>query len=472
MHPDENIRDLYNRRDFLSRCGVGLGSIALSSLLGKDLQATAPASGTAKRVIYLHMAGSPAAQDTFDYKPKLQQAHGQLCPKEFIENKRLAFIKGHPTLLGSPYKFHSAGKSGTKITELMPHFAKIIDDVTLIRSMTTTEFNHAPAQLLMHTGSPQFGAPSLGSWASWGLGSLNNDLPTFVVMVSGGVDPSGGKSLWQSGFLPSHHQAAQLRSQGDPILFLKNPAGMSAKVRRRSLDALHELNQLEFEQSGDPETLSRIKQYELAWRMQSSVPDVMDIAKEPKEVHALYGSEPGKASFANNCLLARRLVEKGVRFVQLYDWGWDLHGTNPSDDLMSQFPKKCKATDRASAALVIDLKRRGLLKDTLVIWGGEFGRTSMNEKRNGSKLLGRDHHPDCFSLWMAGGGAKPGLVYGSTDELGYAVHENPFPVRDFQATIMHMLGLDPHKTSYPYQGLDQRFIGPADTPRVRKEVLA
>ena len=459
------------RRDFLSRSGVGLGAIALSTLLDGRRTLRAP-SPRAKRVIYLHMAGSPPPQDTLDFKPKLQELSGTPCPEEFIENRRLAFIKGHPTLLGSPHGARPVGGNGLHVSELLPHFAEIVDDVTVIRSMSTTEFNHAPAQLLLHTGSPRFGAASMGSWVSWGLGSLNRDLPTFVVMVSGGTDPSGGKSLWNSGFLPSHHQAAQLRSKGDPILFIENPDGMSPAVRRRSLDALRDLNELEHQRIGDPETLSRIEQYELAWRMQSSVPEVMDIAREPAEVHALYGSTPGKASFANNCLLARRLVEKGVRFVQLYDWGWDIHGTATNDDLMTQFPKKCREVDRPVAALVKDLKRRGLLDDTLVIWGGEFGRTSMNEKRNGSKLLGRDHHPDCFTIWMAGGGVKRGLVYGASDELGYFVHENELPVRDLQATILHLLGLDPHRTSYPYQGLDQRLIGPADTPRVRHEILA
>lgn len=475
----ELIRNL-SRREFLARSGVGLGAIALSTLLDESATGSvahaptqhAPTSPKARRVIYLHMAGSPPPQDTFDFKPKLQELSGTLCPESFLENRRLAFIKGHPTLLGSPHRFTPAGGNGLAVTDLMPHFASIVDEVTLIRSMSTTEFNHAPAQLLLYTGSPQFGAASLGSWVSWGLGSLNRDLPTFVVMVSGGADPSGGKSLWSSGFLPSHHQAAQLRSRGDPILYIDDPKGMSPAVRRRSLDALEELNRLEHARSGDPETLSRIEQYELAWRMQSSVPEVMDITREPQEVHDLYGSEPGKASFANNCLLARRLVEKGVRFVQLYDWGWDIHGTNPDDDLITQFPKKCRETDRPVAALIKDLKRRGLLDDTLVIWGGEFGRTSMNEKRNGSKYLGRDHHPDCFTMWMAGGGVKRGLVYGSTDELGYFVHEDELPVRDLQATILHLLGLDPHRTGYAYQGLDQRLIGPADDPSVRHAILA
>jgi hypothetical protein len=312
----------------------------------------------------------------------------------------------------------------------------------------------------------------MGSWVTWGLGSESQDLPGFVVLVSGGTDPTGGKSLWSSGFLPSVFQGVQCRSKGEPILYVSNPAGMDRESRRRSLDALRQLNELELKEIGDPETLTRISQYELAYRMQITVPDVMDIAKEPKEVQESYGAKPGDGSFANNCLLARRLIEKGVRFVQLFDWGWDTHGTIPGDDLMNQLPKKCRQSDQPVAALIKDLKARGLLDETLVIWGGEFGRTPLNEERNGSKLLGRDHHPHAFTIWMAGGGVKPGLIYGETDELGYRIVRDKMSVRDLQATILHLLGLDPHKLHYKYQGLDQRLIGPTNEPVVNHRLFA
>ena len=463
-----------DRRHFLLNSGLGLGALALSELERQDKsKARGPHfPPTAKRVIYLHMAGSPPAVDLLDPKPKLQKLNGTLCPKAFFEGKRLAFIKGHPTLLGSPFPFYKAGSQGLSISTLMPHLGGVIDELCLIRSMHTDQFNHAPAQLLFQTGSPFFGGASLGSWVSYGLGSLNQNLPTFVVMVSGGTDPSGGKSLWGSSYLPSRHQATRLRSRGDPVLYLGNPKGMDRQGRRFALDAIAKLNRLEHEKTRDPQTLARSEQYELAFRMQLSVPTVMDISREPQEVKDLYGAQPGKASFANNCLLARRLVEKGVRFVQLYDWGWDLHGTGKNDDLLHAFPRKCKETDRPVAALIQDLKRRGLLEDTLVIWGGEFGRTPMNEARNGSKFLGRDHHRDCFSLWMAGGGVKRGHVHGETDDLGYSITKDPVSVRDLQATILHTLGLDARKLSYPYMGLNQRLIGPSDEAQLRPELLS
>jgi len=312
----------------------------------------------------------------------------------------------------------------------------------------------------------------MGSWVTWGLGSMNADLPGFVVLVSGGTDPSGGKALWSSGYLPSEYQGVQCRTRGDSILYVSDPKGMARTTRRRSLDALRSLNELELDAVGDPETASRIEQYELAYRMQTSVPEAMDIGNEPESVHQAYGTKPGETAFANNCLLARRLVEQGVRFVQLYDWGWDIHGTGSHDDLLTQFPKKCEQTDRPIAALLEDLDQRGLLDETLVVWSGEFGRTSMNEKRGGSTYLGRDHHPDCFTMWMAGGGVKRGLVYGSTDELGYFIHENPMSVHDLQATILHLLGLDPHTLRYRYQGLQQRLIGPAEGPEVVHDLIA
>lgn len=474
------IRDI-TRRHFLSSTAMGLGSIGLSSLLGSktfgsrtqddgDTNLLPHFAPRAKRIIYLHMAGSPPQQDLFDYKPLLNKLHGQTAPKELYDNTRFAFIKGDPTILGSPFDFARHGANGTWVSELLPNFASIVDDVTIVKSMHTDQFNHAPAQLFLYTGSPQLGRPSMGSWITYGLGSEADNLPGFVVLVSGNKTPSAGKSVWGSGFLPSVYQGVQCRSVGDPVLFVSDPDGMSRQTRRRSLDALRDLNEIQQQESGDPEVLSRIEQYELAFRMQMSVPEVMDISREPELIRDSYGAEPGKASFANNCLLARRLIENGVRFVQLFDWGWDTHGTGKSDDIVHQLPLKCKLTDRPVAALIKDLKRRGLLEDTLVIWSGEFGRTPMNEARNGSKYLGRDHHPGCFTIWMAGAGVKSGLVYGETDPLGYTITRNPVHVHDLQATILHLLGLDHERLTYRYQGRDFRLTDVHG--RVVKDILA
>ena len=312
----------------------------------------------------------------------------------------------------------------------------------------------------------------MGSWITYGLGSENENLPGFVVLVSGGTDPTGGKALWGSGFLPSVYQGVQCRTEGEPILFVSNPKGMSGSTRRSSLDALRRLNELEYERFGDPETLTRISQYELAYRMQITAPGVMDISKEPEWALREYGAEPGGSSFANNCLLARRLVEQGVRYVQLYDWGWDIHGNSKGNALNTALPAKCRDIDRPIAALLRDLKQRGLLDDTLIIWGGEFGRTPMNEARGGVKWLGRDHHPDAFTIWLAGGGVKPGVHHGATDEFGYNIIENEVFVHDLQATILSLLGLDPYQLSVPYQGLNQRLIGPSNDPRIVQEILA
>ena len=338
--------------------------------------------------------------------------------------------------------------------------------------MHTDQFNHAPAELLLFTGSPRNGGAAMGSWITYGLGSENQDLPGFVVLISGGTDPTGGKALWSTGFLPTVYQGVQCRTVGDPILYVSNPKGMDRDDRRRTLDALRQLNEYELKEFGDPETLTRISQYELAFRMQMSVPEVMDIRQEPEHILELYGAQPGAASFANNCLLARRLVERGVRYVQLFDWGWDCHGTGKGDDIVYHLPEKCNDIDRPVAALLKDLKRRGLLDETLVVWGGEFGRTSMNEARGGSTFLGRDHHPHCFTLWMAGGGFKGGMSLGATDDLGYQITEKPVTVHDLQATILHLLGLDAEKLRFPYQGLQQRLIGVEGDGHVRKELLA
>jgi len=471
------------RRHFLSQCQTGLGAIALASLGGKSnlalgserepLAAKAPPRpAQVKRVIYLHMAGGPPQHELFDYKPKLVEHHLQPCPDELLKQERFAFIKGHPLLLGTPYKFAQHGQSGAWVSELLPNFTKIVDDVCLIRSMHTDQFNHAPAELFIFTGSPRFGGASMGSWVTYGLGSESDNLPGFVVLVSGGTDPTGGKALWSSGFLPSVYQGVQCRSKGEPVLYVSDPPGWTRDSRRRSLDALERLNQREFERLGDPETQTRMSQYELAFRMQMSVPEVMDVGREPKHMLEAYGAEPGAGSFANNCLLARRLVERGVRFVQLFDWGWDCHGTGKGDDIVHHLPNKCKQVDQPIAALVSDLKQRGLLDETLVVWGGEFGRTAMNEARDGSKFLGRDHHPHCFSIWMTGGGIRRGVVVGQTDELGYHVTQDPFTVRDLQATILHLLGLDPWQFSFTYQGLRNRLIGPAGEGQLHPAVLA
>jgi hypothetical protein len=461
------------RRHFLGQCRTGLGAIALSSLLGQSI---ASASGLrepgspnpfapkpphftprAKRVIWLHMAGSPPQHDLLDPKPLLKTLDRQPCPDSLLAGERFAFIKGHPKILASPYKFAKHGRSGIEISELLPNIASIADDLTIVRSMHTDQFNHAPAQLFLYTGSPLLGRPSFGSWATYGLGCESADLPAFVVLVSGNKTPSAGKSVWGSGFLPSVYQGVQCRTTGDPVLYVSDPDGMSRATRRRSLDALRELNELQHEHAGDPETLSRVSQYELAYRMQIAVPETMDIAREDQATLDMYGAAPGQARFANNCLLARRLAEKGVRFVQLFDWGWDTHGTGPSDDIITQLPLKCRQTDKPVAALITDLKRRGMLDDTLVVWSGEFGRTAMNEERNGSTFLGRDHHPHCFSIFMAGGGLRPGYTHGATDDLGARITADPVHVHDLQATLLHLLGMEHTRLTYRFQGRDFRL---------------
>jgi hypothetical protein len=483
--PRFSIAHFHTRREFLKNSSVGLGAIALQQLLSGTVSAMPraaaenplaarkpPLPAKANSVIYLHMSGAPPQLDLFDYKPKLKELHMKPCPDSLLKNQRFAFIKGHPKLLGSPHPFTQHGQTGAWVTELLPHFSKHVDQVAFVKSMHTDQFNHAPAELFLYTGSPRNGGAAMGSWITYGLGSENQNLPGFVVLISGGTDPTGGKALWSTGFLPSVYQGVQCRTTGEPILYVNNPPGMDREVRRRSLDALKKLNELELKEFGDPETLTRINQYELAFRMQMAVPEVMDIGREPLAIQELYGAQPGAASFANNCLLARRLVERGVRYVQLYDWGWDIHGTSPGDDLMTQFPKKCKEVDRPIAALLVDLKARGLLDETLIIWGGEFGRTSMNEERGGSKLLGRDHHPHCFTIWLAGAGIKPGVTLGETDEFGYFITKDKVGVHDLQATILHLLGFDPWKLRYPYQGLQQRLIGPEGKAVIRQEILA
>jgi hypothetical protein len=451
-----------------------LGSLAQASDSTNPLLPKKPHhEAKAKSVIYLHMAGSPSQLELFDWKPELVKYDGQDCPEHLLKGKRFAFIKGVPRMMGTPYKFAQHGQSGTWMSELLPHLSKVSDEMTIIRSMTTDQFNHAPAQLFLHTGSPRFGAASMGAWATYGLGSENQDLPGYVVLVGGGNNPDAGKSLWGSGYLPSVFQGVQCRTSGDPVLYLSDPEGMSRQLRRKTLDAARDLNQMQQQRFGDPETAARIAQYELAYRMQVSVPEVMDISKESDAMHSLYGTEPGKTSFANNCLLARRLVEKGVRFVQLFQWGWDHHGSNRREDIRYDLPVKTKAIDRPIAALLADLKQRGMLDSTLVVWGGEFGRTPMRENRGGAygSFVGRDHHPYGFTVWMAGGGVKRGLSYGETDDIGYYVAQNPVTPRDLQATFLHLLGLDPYKLAYPFAGLNQRLIGPTDEGKVLRDIL-
>jgi len=470
--------DAMTRRHFLGRTTCSFGAAALAGLLNEQAWSTAPAADAsilphiaprAKRVIYLHMAGSPPHHDMLDYKPLLNKRHGETAPADCYAD-RSAFVGPNEKVLGSPYDFEQVGSNGAWVSELLPHFKQIVDDVCIVRSMHTDQFNHAPAQLMLQTGHMLQGRPAMGSWLSWGLGSENQDLPSFLVLVSGGKKPSAGTAAWGSGFLPTVHTGVQCRSGGDPVLAVSDPAGMDRDLRGQTIEAINRLNRMQADAFGDPEILARVHQYELAYRMQTAVPDVMDISREAPETLELYGADPGTSSFANNCLLARRLSESGVRFVQLFDWGWDVHGTNPTDDLMTQLPLKCRQTDQAAAALIHDLKRRGLLEETLVIWSGEFGRTVMNERRNGSTFLGRDHHPECFTIWMAGGGIQQGAVIGTTDEWGAHVAENPISVHDLQATMLHALGIDHERLTYRHQGRDFRLTDVHGT--VRTELLA
>ena len=451
----ERVRD-NTRRHFFQQAGMGLGAMALSTLVNEHPLA-APLVAKAKRVIYLFMAGGPSQLDLFDYKPALNKFDGQPIPEEFIRGERFAFIKGTPQLLGSPFQFDRYGQSGQMMSNLLPGLAKHADDIAIIRSMKTTQFNHAPAQIMMNTGHQIVGRPSMGAWLSYGIGSENRDLPTFVVLLSGENNPDGGKSCWGSGFLPTVHQGVEFRSKGEPVLFVNNPDGISADIRRQSLDALRDLNTINRGVIGDPEIDTRIAAYEMAYRMQTSVPELTNIADEPAAVHEDYGTRPGQSSFANNCLLARRLVERGVRFVQLYHWGWDMHGNGVGVDIPTKLPRLCRETDRPIGALLTDLKQRGMLDDTLVVWGGEFGRTPVNEARNGSKLLGRDHHPRAFTCWLAGGGIRPGTSIGQTDDLGYNVVEDPVDVHDLHATILHLMGVEHTRLTYRYQGRDFRL---------------
>jgi len=469
MDPRQNhLRDI-TRRHFFADCKVGLGSLALASLLDDALLPRAEAAARvtaeplatrpthhaarAKSVIFLFMAGGPSQLELFDEKPKLRELDGQVIPPSYVANKRFAFIKQDAKLLGTRRTFRRYGESGLSMSTLLPHVGSIADDIALIRSMKTDVFNHGPAKLFVNTGSPRFGRPAMGAWVTYGIGSESRSLPGFVVLLSGPRGPRGGTPLWGSGFLPTTHQGVPFLNGADPILNLSSPAGFSTERQGNFVDAVKDLNSLRYEQVSDPEIVTRIAAYEMAYRMQSSAPELMDLSGETRQTLEMYGVDPAKPSFARNCLLARRLVEKGSRFVQLYHTDWDHHG-NPGTNLGEPLDERCAEVDQASAALVKDLKQRGLLDDTLVIWGGEFGRTPQGEPR---ETLGRDHHIEAYSMWMAGGGVKRGIAIGQTDELGYYTVEDPVHVHDLQATVLHLLGLDHKKLTYRFQGRDFRL---------------
>lgn len=461
------------RRHFFRDCGVGIGKIALASLLadGTLSGAEEPANpiesnpfapkpphfaAKAKRVIYLFMAGAPSQLELFDHKPKLTELEGKPIPPSVIMGQRYAFIQPDAAVLGPRFKFAKHGESGAEISEVLPHLAKVVDDIAIVRSVHTDLFNHSPAQLFVNTGSGVPGRPSMGSWLSYGLGSEAHDLPSFVVLKSGG-SLSGGASMWNAGFLPSVHQGVPFRGQGDPILHVSNPAGYDERAQRDSLDLIRTLNEERLEAVGDPEIETRINAYEMAYRMQQRAPELMDFSQESEETLGLYGAKPGdgKAAFANNCLLARRLAERGVRFIQVYHSGWD-HHSNVEGGVKGQ----CKQTDQACAALIQDLKRRNMLDDTLVVWGGEFGRTPMVEASAAlGRSKGRDHHPQAYTMWFSGGGIKAGVSLGNSDELGFHVVERPVHVHDVQATILHCLGLDHTRLDFRFRGLNFRLTG-------------
>ncbi|HYE30782.1 MAG TPA: DUF1501 domain-containing protein [Methylomirabilota bacterium] len=475
------FQKMINRRAFFARTAHGIGGVALASLLKSDLMGANSAAADplgslkalhhppkAKRVIYIFMSGAPSHIDLFDPKPKLQELTKTELPASIRMGQRITgMTSGQKQLLvvGSPFEFKAHGKCGTELSELLPHTAKIVDDIALIRSMHTDPINHDPAVTFLTTGNQQPGRPTMGAWLSYGLGSANKDLPGFIVLVSG----SGGQPLqvryWGNGFLASNHQGVQFRGAGDPVLYVSNPKGISNATRRQLLDSVQEMNRMQLGEVGDPEISSRIESYEMAYRMQTSVPELMDISKEPQSVLDMYGAQPGKPSFANNCLLARRLAERDVRFIQLVHRDWDHHG-----DLPNAIRTQAKLTDQASAALITDLKQRGLLDDTLVVWGGEFGRTTYSQGEITKTSFGRDHHPRCFSLWMAGGGIKPGVVIGKTDDFAYNVVEDPVHVHDFHATILHCLGIDHTKFTHRFEGRDYRLTDVAGN--VVKKLLA
>ncbi|MDG1149196.1 MAG: DUF1501 domain-containing protein [Akkermansiaceae bacterium] len=453
-----DLQRAHSRRWFLKDCGLGLGAIALTSLEAQENARSgnpnpmAPKQphfpGKAKNVIFLYMGGAPSHLDLFDNKPELTRFNGTKPPAELLKNYQSAFINPDNNLLGPKFKFKQYGQAGTEMAEILPNIGSVADEIAVVRSMHTEAFNHAPAQILLSTGSQQFGRPSLGSWVTYGLGCETDNLPAFVVMSSGSKGPSGGNANFNSGFLPSVYDGVQFRSVGDPVLYLSNPKGISKRNRKTVIDAINELNHQHFESVGDPEIQTRIAAYEMSVRMQEIAPEVTDISREPDHIRELYGAEPGKRSFANNALLARRLIERGVRFVELFHESWDQHG-----GLVRGLKKNCKDIDQACAALIKDLKQRGMLEDTLIVFGGEFGRTPMTQ--GGSD--GRDHHPNAFTMWLAGGGIKGGVNYGKTDNLGFNAVENKVHIHDLNATILHQLGFDHEKLTTRFQGRDFRL---------------
>ncbi|MBL8817627.1 MAG: DUF1501 domain-containing protein [Planctomyces sp.] len=458
------------RRWFLRDCGVGLGAVALRSLLSESIaqadDALAPRqphfAPRAKNVIFLFMAGAPSHLELFDYKPQLAKYDGTLPPAELLKGYRAAFINPNSTLLGPKFKFDRYGQCGAELSELLPHLAKVVDDIAIVKSMVTDGFNHAPAQIQMSTGSLQFGKPSLGAWTMYGLGNEAGNLPGFVVFSTGKKGPSGGSANWGSGFLPTVYQGVEFRTTGDPVLYLSNPRGVDQQLQRETLDAINTLNQNRLEIVGDPEISTRISSFEMAYRMQASAPEVMDLSREPQHVLDLYGAKPGEPSFANTCLLARRLVQRGVRFVEIFHEAWDQHG-----NLVNDLKRNCADTDQACAALISDLKQQGMLEDTLIIWGGEFGRTPMVQGGND----GRDHHPNAFTMWLAGGGIRGGVTLGESDEFGFNATVDRVHVRDLHATILHLLGFNHKQLSFPFQGLDQRLTG-VEPCRVVQEIVS
>ncbi|MEO0414522.1 MAG: DUF1501 domain-containing protein [Verrucomicrobiota bacterium] len=457
-----NLKDI-TRRQLFQHCGVGLGKIALGSLVagqsnvfGGGQTAFAPRAtmfgAKAKRVIYLFQAGAPSQLELFDNKPKLQELDGKPIPPSVIDGQRYAFIQPDAAVLAPQFNFSRHGQSGAEISDQMPHLAKVADELAFVKSVHTDQFNHAPAQIFMNSGGPIPGRPSMGSWLSYGIGSESEDLPSFVVLKSNG-NLSGGASMWSSGFLPGSHAGVPFRAKGDPILHTSSPNGYDDRAQRDSLDLIKALNQQQLGRAGDPEIQTRIDAYEMAWRMQSAAPELTDLSSESQATLDLYGAKPGGSGYGNNLLLARRMIERGVRFVQVYHAGWD-HHSNVAGGVKGQ----CAQTDQANAALIMDLKMRGLLDDTLVIWGGEFGRTPMVEASAAlNRSQGRDHHPQAFTMWFAGGGVKPGITIGETDELGFNVVQDPVHVHDVHATILHLLGIDHEKFTYRYQGRDFRL---------------
>jgi len=488
MHPSDQAVLQETRRQFFARSARGLGVAALATAIGDDLRANpsldSPTGGLpglphfapkAKRAIYLHMVGAPPQLDLYDYKPGMKDWYDKDLPESIRRGQRLTTMTSGQSrfpIAPSVFKFAQHGKSGAWISELLPHTAKMVDDIAILRSLHTEAINHEPAITFIQTGNMISGKPCIGAWMAYGLGSMNRDLPTFVVLNATHSNPKANvqaisAKFWSAGYLSAQYAGVTLRAGGDPVLYISNPDGMPPQVRRRMLDGLSQLNQIEHEKLADPETMVRIAQYEMAFRMQSSVPELTDLSKETESTFNMYGPDAKKGgTFANSCLMARRLVERGVRFVQLYHRGWDVHGNLPE-----VLPSQCKDVDQGCWALVQDLKQRGMLDDTLVIWGGEFGRTIYSQGKLTATDYGRDHHPRCFSLWAAGGGVKPGIVYGETDEFSYNITQDPVHVRDFQATILRLFGIDHERFTYKYQGLDQKLTG-VDKASVVKAIMA